>query len=108
VLLSALRTTLPALRRNGLRFRQIAPRGRVRWTLELAGLKRVVLGAASRTLARPGLVRLTLRLSAAGRRALAHRRPKALVLRTRFTRAGIRTDRTATVQLTPPGPGPRT
>jgi FG-GAP-like repeat len=100
VTLSSLRTTLSALRRHGLRVRQLVPAGATRWTLELKGAKRVVLASAKQTVTRTKPVTITLRLSAAGRRALAHRRPSALVLRTSYTNLGRAAVATATVRVT--------
>jgi hypothetical protein len=71
----------------------------VRWTLALKGRKRVVLASASRTLAHARTVEPALRLTAAGRRTLARRRPAGLVLRTRFTAAGRTTHLTTAVRL---------
>jgi hypothetical protein len=80
--------------------RQIVPAGPTRWTLELKGAKHVVLATVKQTVTGTKPVTFTLRLSAAGRRALAHRRPTALVLRTTYTNVGQAATATATVRVT--------
>lgn len=82
------RTTRHLLLIRGLRFTQSFPAaGRVHWTLALPG-RRIVVASATRTLRSAGMVRVTLRLSRAGRVAFSHGRGTRLVLRTSFTPTG--------------------
>jgi len=93
---SVTRTTLKTLLRRGLRFTQRFPvRGRVRWTLELSTRTRganagrqVTIGRAVRTVSRPGVRRVVIKLTRQGRRLARRVRPRQVVLRTSFTAAG--------------------
>jgi hypothetical protein len=72
----------------------------VRWTLTLPASrssKALVLGTATRTLSGAGTVRITLKLSSAGRRRLAGKHPTKLALRTSFKPAGQSQHTIATV-----------
>lgn len=86
--------------RRGLRFTQRFPAaGQAGWTLEIPafGAKpRVVIGRASRTLRARGVVRVTLKPTAAGLRQLRRRGVRRLVLRTTFRPRGA----TASLRLT--------
>ena len=68
-------TTLAVLGRRGLRFTQRLPAaGRARWTLEIPAVgrrKRVVIGQATRTVTKSGVVRVTIRPTASAVRLLA-------------------------------------
>jgi hypothetical protein len=84
-----------SLSTSGLRFTQRFLRpGSARWTLEASGPragKRIVLGRAAKKITAPGRVRVTLRLSKAGRRYLARHRKASLRLRTAFAQPGAKT-----------------
>lgn len=82
------RSTLATLRRSGLRFTQrFGTAERVTWTLEHRG---TVLARATRLVA-SGSTRVTLTLTAAGKRQLAKRKPATLTLRTQGTLARVTT-----------------
>ena len=71
--------TRASLLRDGLRFTQALQAGTTRWILDSQGK---VLGRAERVLTAPGTIKLTLKLSVSGRRALRRERPARLTLRT--------------------------
>jgi hypothetical protein len=97
------RTTLAGLRRAGLRFtQQFGMAEQVTWTLESHG---TVLARTQRAVA-VGRTSVTLKLTSAGKRVLAQRKPKTLTLRTKGT-----LERVTTVKLRPVAgarPAPRT
>jgi hypothetical protein len=85
------RPTLAGLRRSGLRVTQtLSTTETVTWTLEHRG---TVLARTQRRFA-GGRVTVTLKLTAAGKRVLARRKPASLTLRTKGT-----LERVATVRL---------
>ena len=84
------RPTLAALRRSGLRFtQQFGTAERVTWTLEHRG---TVLARTQRTVT-VSRTSVTLKLTAAGKRVLAKRRPASLTLRTKGTLERVTTVR---------------
>lgn len=92
--------------RDGLRFRQsFALAGRATWELRRAGASAAqangaVLGKLTRRIAAPGFQRMTLPLSASGRRSLRAKRIPSLVLRTTYVDAlGRRVSVTTPVRL---------
>ena len=80
--------TRRGLLRRGLTFSQRLPSaGRVSWSLRLPSTG-IVIGRATRTLKRPGSVRVVLKLSRVGARQFTRRRATKLALRTSFKPAG--------------------
>jgi hypothetical protein len=83
-------TSLRVLGRRGVRFTQRLPAaGRARWTLEIPAVgrrARVVVGRASRTVTKAGVVRVTIRLTGTGLRQVRRRGVRRLVLRSALRR----------------------
>jgi hypothetical protein len=80
------RVTRASLLRDGVRFTQALQAGTTRWTLESKG---TVLGRAERVLTAPKTIKLTLKLTASGRRKLKHARPARLTLHTYDLPSGL-------------------